>query len=88
MTAVSRPVDIRGGGGEIDITPPDTSIEDCQQECDSINFFDCTTVADHQACRTKCTSATKTQREDFEACSKSSGTDCTKKAECLDAFVK
>jgi hypothetical protein len=68
-------------------TGPDP-VDECLEECDSINFFDCAPVAMHSECRAKCSSATDTSRDDFVSCSKSSGVDCEKKAGCLDAFLK
>jgi hypothetical protein len=76
--------DISGGG----TIPTGDPVAACQDECDSINFFDCAPVEKHSECRAKCSSATTTSRDDFVSCSKSSGVDCEKKSACLDAFLK
>jgi hypothetical protein len=62
-------------------------VSTCQTQCDSINFFECASTAEHSACRDKCVSATSTARSTFTSCSQSSGTSCAKKKECLDAFL-
>jgi hypothetical protein len=76
-----------GGISSGGIPGPDPKAE-CLDECDSVNFFDCTTVEKHSDCRDRCDSATTSSRDTFVACSKSSGVDCDKKAGCLDAFLK
>ena len=60
----------------------------CLAECDSINFFDCASVAEHSSCRDACTSASSSARATFTSCSKSSGVQCDRKKACLDAFLK
>lgn len=83
-------VSSESGSGELPDLPdggPDP-VAECRDECDSINFFDCAPVEAHSQCRSRCSSATATAREDFVSCSSSSGVDCEKKAGCLDAFLK
>lgn len=77
-----------GGGGGVDVPTGPDPVAECQEECDSINFFDCAPVTQHSQCRAKCSSATATTRDDFVSCSKSSGVECEKKGACLDAFLK
>jgi hypothetical protein len=77
-----------GSGTGTGTVPGPDPVAECQEECDSINFFDCAPVEKHSECRAKCSSATATLRDDFVTCSSSSGVDCTKKAGCLDAFLK
>jgi hypothetical protein len=80
--------EVSGGGESSGSIPtgPDP-VATCQDECDSINFFDCAPVEKHSECRAKCSSANATDRDDFVSCSDSSGVDCEKKAGCLDAFL-
>ena len=76
-----------GGISSGGIPQPDPK-DDCLEECDSINFFDCTTVEKHSDCRDQCNAAAASKLDTFISCSKSSGVDCEKKAGCLDAFLK
>lgn len=76
-----------GGGGGSSGGGADFEIANCRTQCDSIHFFDCSTTTEHAACRDVCASAAATKRDTFTACSQSSGSDCTKKGACLDAFL-
>jgi hypothetical protein len=83
-SACGGSTDIDVGGGS---SSGQGSIADCESECDSINFFKCAPVSSHAACRDRCASATSTARDSFSSCSGSSGVDCERKKECLDAFL-
>jgi hypothetical protein len=96
-TACDKVASTCGGGSSSsssssssDDGPPSTGnpSAECLSECDSINFFKCAPVASHASCRDKCTKATATSRDSFTSCSSSSGVDCERKSDCLDAFLK
>lgn len=63
-------------------------IEECQSTCDSLNFWECVTAAEHASCRALCTKASSSQRSTFSGCVTSSGSDCGRLGDCYDAFQK
>jgi hypothetical protein len=77
-------------GSEIIAEPgPDASslgVVTCQNECDSLNFFECVSVAEHARCRDTCTTVSGGARDTFTSCSRTSGGDCARKKACFDAF--
>lgn len=77
-----------GSSGTPEPNLPDTSISDCEIECDQLNFFDCVSIEDHSSCRDACKSKSSSKRTTFTGCSSSSGLQCDRKKACLDAFLK
>jgi len=68
-------------------TPIDVfEIQQCQQACDHVEFFDCIDASTHAACRALCETAPRTKRNSFESCG-NSGSNCPKLQDCVQVFL-
>ncbi|MEO6418750.1 MAG: hypothetical protein ABIP39_05055 [Polyangiaceae bacterium] len=75
------------GSGDTDAGSNDSfKITQCQQACDSANFFSCITATQHSNCRTLCSSAAADPRDSYTSCQNGAGGDCTKSTDCYTVF--
>lgn len=61
-------------------------IQQCQEACDHVEFFDCIDASTHAACRAACETVPATKRNSFEACG-STGSDCSKLQDCVRVLL-
>jgi len=75
-----------GGLGGVDAGPDPVDVAQCQQACDSAQFFDCLDADQHASCRALCSSTTAARAETFGACVFGKGSSCTGLRACWDTF--
>ncbi len=62
--------------GSIDDFMNTSEIEECQQVCGNIQFFECIDAKELSTCRNLCETAPRTKRNNFTACGRGAGGSC------------
>lgn len=75
--------------GDDDAGSDDTeAISDCRDACDTGQFHDCLTAAEHSDCRELCGTATSSARDSFNACMRGSAANCPATQDCFSVFAR
>jgi hypothetical protein len=77
-----------------DTSPPDFDsgqegfeVMNCQEACNSLNFFGCLDASEHATCRDLCATAPKSKRNTFYSCGEAVASQCPKARDCYAIFA-
>lgn len=62
-------------------------VMNCQQACNSLEFFGCLDASEHALCRDLCATAPKSKRNTFYSCGEAVASQCPKARECYAVFA-